>query len=106
MSIAIDLSGQVVLVTGATGGIGRGIARRFHAAGATVAIHHRARPDEAASLAAELPGSFVVSGDVTDPDARIRTRSSQRPKITGLVNNAAIRRSPSWRTSTRSRGGR
>ena len=40
MSISIDLGGQVVLVTGATGGIGRGIARRFHAAGATVAIHH------------------------------------------------------------------
>ena len=84
MSIAIDLSGQVVLVTGATGGIGRGIARRFHAAGATVAIHHRARPDEAASLAAELPGSFVVSGDVTDPDARIVDQVvAEAGKITG-----------------------
>lgn len=91
MSIAINLSGQVVLVTGATGGIGRGIARRFHAAGATVAIHHRARPDEAASLAAELPGSFVVSGDVTDPDARIVDQVvAEAGKITGLVNNAAI----------------
>ncbi|HLU52802.1 MAG TPA: SDR family oxidoreductase [Acidimicrobiia bacterium] len=91
MSISIDLGGQVVLVTGATGGIGRGIARRFHAAGATVAIHHRARPREAEALASELPGSLVVSGDVTDPDARLVEQVvEQAGRITGLVNNAGI----------------
>ena len=36
-----DLTGKTALVTGATGGIGAGIARAFHAAGATVAISGR-----------------------------------------------------------------
>lgn len=91
MSITIDLTGQVVLITGATGGIGQGIARRFHAAGATVAIHHRTRPDEAEALAEELPGSFVVAGDITDPDAHLVTQVVEKAgKITGLVNNAGI----------------
>ncbi|NUT95602.1 MAG: SDR family oxidoreductase [Saccharothrix sp.] len=42
----MDLTGTTVLVTGASGGIGAGIARRFTAAGATVVPHaHRAEGD-------------------------------------------------------------
>ena len=40
----LDLSGRVVVVTGAGGDIGRGIAERFDAAGATVVAHTRATP--------------------------------------------------------------
>ena len=36
-----DLTDKNALVTGATGGIGAGIARAFHKAGATVAISGR-----------------------------------------------------------------
>lgn len=91
MSITIDLTGRVVLVTGATGGIGQSIARRFHAAGATVAIHHRSRPDEAAALAAKMSRSFVVAGDITDPDAQLVERVvAKAGRIDGLVNNAGI----------------
>ncbi|NUN94234.1 MAG: SDR family NAD(P)-dependent oxidoreductase, partial [Verrucomicrobiae bacterium] len=53
----MDLSGKMALVTGASQGIGARIARRFHEAGAAVAINHpgldAARAD-AARLAAEL----------------------------------------------------
>ena len=33
-----DLTGKTALITGATGGIGAGIARALHGAGATIAI--------------------------------------------------------------------
>ncbi|EOD57168.1 short-chain dehydrogenase/reductase SDR, partial [Amycolatopsis vancoresmycina DSM 44592] len=41
MSSLPDLGGTVACVTGASGGVGRGIALRFAAAGAAVAVHHR-----------------------------------------------------------------
>ncbi|MFC6010000.1 SDR family oxidoreductase [Nocardia lasii] len=46
MPIEIDLSGQIVLVTGGVRGVGIGITRRFLAAGATVLTCARRPPDE------------------------------------------------------------
>lgn len=48
-----DLDGQTILVTGATSGIGRGVARQLAAAGAAVVIHGR-RQEAAATVAEEL----------------------------------------------------
>ena len=42
----IRLDGRVIVVTGAGGGIGGGIARRLIAAGATVVAHTRSSPVE------------------------------------------------------------
>ena len=44
------LSGKVVLVTGASGGIGRAVARLCHSQGATVALHQRSGAAESKAL--------------------------------------------------------
>ena len=101
MSLTIDLTDKVALVTGASQGIGAQIARTFHRAGATVALNH---PDvgstrlDAEALAAELNGiradsTVVVAADVSDPSsvqAMMAGLKQQCGGIDFLVNNAAI----------------
>ncbi|WNE96752.1 SDR family oxidoreductase [Streptomyces luomodiensis] len=52
----LGLEGRTVLVTGATGAIGRAAARAFAAQGARVALAFRHRREAAEALAAELSG--------------------------------------------------
>ena len=64
MAITIDLSGQVVLVTGGTKGVGRGIAQRLADAGAA------SRCARAASPRSALPDGWEWFGvDLRDGDA-------------------------------------
>jgi NAD(P)-dependent dehydrogenase (short-subunit alcohol dehydrogenase family) len=69
--VAFDFTGKVVLITGATGALGRVVARQFHQAGATLALCAR---DETmlSQLFADLaldPQHLLVGGiDLSAPD--------------------------------------
>ncbi len=87
----LDLTGRVIVVTGAGGGIGAGIARRLVAAGADVVAHTRSSPVDTTDRAGDpLP---VITADLVaedGPAAVIDQTLDLRGRIDGLVNNAAI----------------
>ena len=87
-----DLMGKVVLITGASGGIGSAMARRFAAEGATVVVHYRKGRDTAEALVKELGGTaWAVRGDLTKEAevARIFASVLKRfQRIDTLVVNA------------------
>jgi uncharacterized oxidoreductase len=90
----LDPASEVVLVTGATSGIGAGLAGRFHARGARVIAAGR-RVDRLADLARRHPGMDTVVMDVTDPGsirAALADVTARHPHLTTLINNAGRQR--------------
>jgi NAD(P)-dependent dehydrogenase (short-subunit alcohol dehydrogenase family) len=92
VSALLDLSGRTALVTGASGNIGAGIARRLHEAGATVAIHYSRNADEAEGLAGQLGSrAIAVMGDVErDAEAICAQTISAFGRLDVVVSNAGI----------------
>lgn len=89
----LQLTGRVALVTGASAGLGRAIARTLAAEGCRLAILARRRP-LLEQLAAELPPTatpLVIEQDITAPDAAPRIRDAVLDRFGRcdiLVNNA------------------
>ena len=87
----LDMSGKVVLVTGAARGIGQGIANVFAAAGAKVVLADI--DEEAVKSASEgINGEGIVL-DVSEPDAvdaAITGIVSRHGSTDVVVNNAGI----------------
>lgn len=99
MAICNDMSGQVALVTGATGQLGRGIVRRLAEAGADVVVHYldvgaeanyykgdkTVNREMAKRLCAEVGGfggrSMAVAGDVTDRETVFKMRDTIRETL-------------------------
>jgi NAD(P)-dependent dehydrogenase (short-subunit alcohol dehydrogenase family) len=86
---------RAVLVTGASRGIGRAVARAFAERGDRVAVHHRDSAGLAAEVLAGLPGGghTIVAADLADPDATRRMVEAAVADLGGLdvlVNNAGV----------------
>lgn len=89
MSEAIDLEGQVVIVTGGGRGVGRGISERFLEAGAEVVVCSRTCPDALPSTGDGQ--ALFVACDVREPEqiqAAVDEVVARCGRLDVLVNNA------------------
>ena len=87
-----DLSGKVILVTGAARRIGRGIALRLAQEGARVAIHYGRSEAEARRAAVECGGAELFQANlesVAEIQRMFADLEQRLGRLDGLVNNAA-----------------
>ncbi len=88
------LSGQVVLLTGATGPVGRATARALAAAGARLLLHYHAHPEVAEALQNELAPSVLalLPADLARPGApeSLLSAASAHAPPSAIVNAAAL----------------
>lgn len=86
----MDLSNRTVLIVGGTSGIGRELARRFAAAGSTVAVGGRS-PEALSELAGEGFGTFGI--DVTDSASVASARDAvlaRYPELDTVVTMSGV----------------
>ena len=93
-----DLGGKVVIVTGASGGIGSAIARQFAAEGAKVVLHYRGNRANAIALQRELKPaeSIVLRADLTK-EVEVRRLFADTLKRFGRIDTL-VANAGSWET--------
>lgn len=91
--MAIDLQGQRVLLTGASGGIGAVLARSLAERGASLVLTARdARRLAETAASCEAAGAAVelVAVDLFEPEARAELMATRAGEIDVLINNAGV----------------
>lgn len=91
----MSLRGKVILVTGASRGIGRSVAIEFSRAEASVAIHYNSNRQAAEETLSQMAGDshMLIAADQGDPDEvhkLVQAVLSNFGRIDVLVNNAGI----------------
>jgi uncharacterized oxidoreductase len=102
MTNAVNFATARVLITGGSEGIGRALAERFLAEGATVLVTGR-NPDKLKDVARTFPRLLTFVSDVSNPKDRLGLAEhveSVMPGVNVLVNNAGIQRRVSLAADT------
>ena len=87
-----NLENKVALITGATGGIGKEIAKTFSLAGATTVLTGRNK-EKLQELSKEIKNSYIIPCDLSLPDSSkelIKETLNIAGKLDILINNAGI----------------
>ncbi|MBT8336400.1 MAG: SDR family oxidoreductase [Gemmatimonadetes bacterium] len=88
----VPLEGQVIVITGAAQGLGAGIARYLHAAGARLLLLDR-DADRLAEIVSACPGAVSAVVDLADASATERALAEVVTEpVDTLIHNAAILR--------------
>lgn len=87
----MDLTGQAIIITGASSGIGEALAHRLADLGAGIVVNSARSVEAGERVAAELPDALYVQGDISDPATGEHLVAAARERwgrLDGLVNNA------------------
>lgn len=90
----INLKNKIVLITGASSGIGKAMAKQFAISGATVAIHYNSNIDAASELANELGNNSKIFqanlSQTHDAQKLFNEVVKEFGQLDVLINNAGI----------------
>ncbi len=93
----LGLNGKVVLITGASGGIGAGMARAFGREGAKVAVHYRTRKQGAEQVVEAIRSAggeaelfYADLRNESEINGLVEAVVAQFSRIDCLINNAGV----------------